>query len=203
MSTTLSFTPKTHSPDPSVSDCSERFLDEILVLCSAKYFMASQEILQKGDISRELIFLIDGAVECVVDPGPGGLGGGTEGHNPSGGASEVISSEVPDHCPCVGEVAFFLGIMQPWTVRAHKRSDVRVAALAREDSEALFKRFPDQQELIRRNILWAFNLGADGSYISGRKDEKVDRDPHYGKVQVGIVWMDMHFAQYNCTYLTI
>ena len=187
-------------PSPSAMpspDCSERFLDEILVLCSTKYFMATQEILQKGDISRELIFLIDGAVECAVD----GVGGG--GADGSGGASEVISSDVPDHCPCVGEVAFFLGIMQPWTVRAHKRSDVRVAALAREDSEALFKRFPDQQELIRRNILWAFNLGADGSYISGRKDEKVDRDPHYGKVQVGIVWMDMHFAQYNCTYLTI
>ena len=144
--------------------------------------MASQEILQKGDISRELIFLIDGAVECVVDPGPGGLGGGTEGHNPSGGASEVISSEVPDHCPCVGEVAFFLGIMQPWTVRAHKRSDVRVAALAREDSEVLFKRFPDQQDLICRNILRSFDLGADGSFIISGKDDEADRDPHYSRV---------------------
>ena len=166
-------------PSPSAMpspDCSERFLDEILVLCSTKYFMATQEILQKGDISRELIFLIDGAVECAVD----GVGGG--GADGSGGASEVISSDVPDHCPCVGEVAFFLGIMQPWTVRAHKRSDVRVAALAREDSEVLFKRFPDQQDLICRNILRSFDLGADGSFIISGKDDEADRDPHYSRV---------------------
>jgi hypothetical protein len=151
------------------ADCSERFLDEMLVLCSAKYFMASEEILEKGDISRELIFLIDGAVEAAVDGGAG--------------AAEVISSDVPDHCPCVGEIAFFLGIMQPWSVRAHKRDDVRVAALTREDSEALFKRFPDQRELICRNVLRAFDLEPDGSFISGDDDNDVDREVHRVKVR--------------------
>jgi hypothetical protein len=162
----------TASSDP---DCSERFVDELLVLLSAKYFMATQEILQKGDISRELIFLIDGALESLVD---GGAGGGTDG----GGAAEVISSDVPDHCPCVGEVAFFLGIMQPWSVRAHKRSDVRVAALAREDGEALFRKFPDQRELICRNVLRTFDLFADGSFISTGEDDEADREPHYARV---------------------
>ena len=148
------------------------------MLLSTKYFMATQEILQKGDISRELIFLIDGAVECVVDCGPAAGGDGV-----GGGAAEVISSDVPDHCPCVGEVAFFLGIMQPWSVRAHKRSDVRVASLTREDGEALFKRFPDQRELICRNVLRSFDLWADGSFISGA-DEEADRDPHFCRVCV-------------------
>jgi hypothetical protein len=140
----------------------------MLVLCSAKYFMASEEILEKGDISRELIFLIDGAVEAAVDGGAGGV--------------EVISSDVPDHCPCVGDVAFFLGIMQPRSVRAHKRDDVRVAALTREDSETLFKRFPDQRELICRNVLRAFDLEPDGSFISGIEDDDADPDPYYCKV---------------------
>ena len=142
------------------------------MLWSVKYFMALQDILQKGDISRELVFLIDGAVECVVDGGSPDDGGG---------AAEVISSDVPDHCPCIGEVAFFLGIMQPWSVRAHKRSDVRVASLTREDGEALFKRFPDQRELICCNILRAFDLGPDGSFVSGGEDQDEDRDPHYSK----------------------
>jgi hypothetical protein len=98
------------------------------------------------------------------------------------GAAEVISSDVPDHCPCIGEVAFFLGIMQPWSVRAHKRDDVRVAALTREDSETLFKRFPDQRELICRNILRAFDLEPDGSFISGGEDHDADRELHRIKV---------------------
>ena len=147
------------------------------MLCSIKYFMASQEILQKGDISRELIFLIDGAVESIVDVGSGGATGNDGGAS----AAEVVSSDVPDHCPCIGEVAFFLGIMQPWSVRAHKRADVRVAALTREDGETLFRRFPDQRELICRNILRAFDLAPDGSFISGGQDE-ADRDLHHGKV---------------------
>jgi hypothetical protein len=152
----------------TTADCNERFLDEMLVLCSVKYFMSEEEILEKGDISRELIFLIDGAVEAAVD--------GTAG------AAEVISSDVPDHCPCVGEVAFFLGIMQPRNVRAHKRDDVRVASLTREDGDTLFKRFPDQRELICRNILRAFDLEPDGSFISWNDDDNSDPDPYFCKV---------------------
>jgi hypothetical protein len=151
-----------------MADCNERFLDEMLVLCSAKYFMSSEVILEKGDISRELIFLIDGAVEAAVDGGAG--------------TAEVISIDVPDHCPIIGEVAFFLGIMQPRSVRAHKRDDVRVAALTREDSETLFKRFPDQRELVCRNILRVFDLELDGSFISGSDDDDPDPDPYLCKV---------------------
>jgi hypothetical protein len=146
--------------------------------------MASEEILEKGDISRELIFLIDGAVEAAVDGGAGGV--------------EVISSDVPDHCPCVGEVAFFLGIMQPRSVRAHKRDDVRVAALTREDSEMLFKRFPDQRELICRNVLRAFDLEPDGSFISGIEDDDADPDPYYCKVS-----FPEFFKVVICTFLKV
>ena len=114
--------------------------------------MAGQDIVKKGDISQELLVLVDGTADIVGE---------------SGESTSTISSSSPDVFPCVGEIAFFLGIMQPYTVRARPQADVRVVALTREGSEALFAKFPDQLEIISRNILRWHGLDLDGSALGG------------------------------------
>ena len=142
-------------------ECSERFLNEMLVGFRVLYLMAGQDIVKKGDIAQELIVLLDGAADCVDDAGE---------------STSMISSSSPDSFPCVGETAFFLGIMQPCTVRARAQTDLRVVALSREVSEALFKKHPGQLELIRRNILRRHGLEADGSPVAGGSDGGGDED---------------------------
>ena len=142
-------------------ECNERFLNEMLIDFNVLYLMAGQDIVKKGDISQELIVLVDGAADIVND---------------NGESTSMISSSSPDSFPCVGEIAFFLGIMQPYTVRARTQSDVRVVALSRDSSEALFKKFPDQLEIISRNILRWHGLDLDGCALDGASGP--DEDVH-------------------------
>ena len=140
-------------------ECNDQFLNELLVHFSVLYFMAGQDIVKKGDISQELFLLVDGAVDIL---------------NASEESVSTISSSSPDVFPCIGEIAFFLGIMQPHTVRAQPQADVRVVALSRESSEALLAKFPDQREMISRNILRWYGLDLDGSDLAGAGGAEAD-----------------------------
>ncbi len=143
--------------------CKDEFLDELLVLCGSVHLAASQEIFRRGDISQELVLLADGAAEVSTDGGSGDA------------VIALVDSGAPDRAPCVGEVAFFLRVVQPYNVRAHSRADVRVLALSREDGEGLLRKFPDQRELICGNLLRAHGLAPDGSLAGG---EDADEDPY-------------------------
>ena len=46
--------------------------------------------------------------------------------------------------PILGELAFFLGILQPMTVRARHDGDVQLLVINREDSNELFSNYPEQ-----------------------------------------------------------
>ena len=140
-----------------MTGCKEDFLDELLVACSTVHLPTGQELLCRGDISRELVFILDGTVE-VTDGNHSGDGGGDA-------VVAVISSDSPDRAPCVGEVSFFLGLVQPYTVtvRSHGRGDVFLLVFGREEGDALMRKFPDQREVVRRNLLRAYGLEPDGS----------------------------------------
>ena len=138
-------------------ECNERFLNEMLIDFKVLYLMAGQDIVKKGDISQELIILVDGVADIL---------------NEKGESAAMISSSSPDSLPCVGEIAFFLGIMQPSTVRARPNADVRVVALSREHSAALFKKFPEQLEVVSRNILRWHGLDLDGCPLTGAHAEE-------------------------------
>jgi potassium channel len=140
-------------------ECSERFLNEMLVDFKVLYLMAGQDIVKKGDISQELIILVDGAADIL---------------NEKGESTAMISSSSPDSFPCVGEIAFFLGIMQPSTIRARPGADLRVVSLSREHSEALFKKFPDQLEVVSANILRWHGLDLDGCPLATTQGAEED-----------------------------
>ena len=52
--------------------------------------------------------------------------------------------QVPNMAPILGEIAFFLGIVQPMTVRAQPDGDVQLLVLSRDDSNELFNNYPEQ-----------------------------------------------------------
>jgi hypothetical protein len=52
--------------------------------------------------------------------------------------------QVPNIAPILGELAFFLGILQPMTARARPDGDVQLLVLSREDSNELFHNYPEQ-----------------------------------------------------------
>ena len=91
-------------------------------------------------------------------------------------------------------MAFFLGIMQPATVRARRHGDLRVVVLSREGREALFRRHPDQLEVVSRNLLRRYGLDLDGSPLSaggaggaGAGEEDAGRAAVREELRAGIV----------------
>jgi hypothetical protein len=85
-------------------------------------------------------------------------------------------------------VAFFLGIMQPATVRARRHGDLRVVTLSRDSSEALFRRHPDQLEVISRNLLHWHGLDLDGRPLSsGGAEEDLSRAAARDALREGII----------------
>ncbi len=51
---------------------------------------------------------------------------------------------MPNIAPILGELAFFIGILQPMTVRARSDGDVQLLVITREDSNELFNNYPEQ-----------------------------------------------------------
>ncbi len=81
--------------------------------------------------------------------------------------------------PILGELAFFLGIVQPLTVRTRPEGDVQLLVLSKDDSFVLFDSYPEQVmffwQLVlsfRKSLVSEFNPGGtDGNNLreSSRK----------------------------------
>jgi hypothetical protein len=56
----------------------------------------------------------------------------------------ISDLQVPNIAPILGELAFFIGILQPMTVRARPDGDVQLLIITREDSNELFNNYPEQ-----------------------------------------------------------
>ncbi len=53
-------------------------------------------------------------------------------------------SQVPNMAPILGELAFFLGITQPRTVKTRPDGDLQLLVLSKDDSYSLFDSYPEQ-----------------------------------------------------------
>jgi hypothetical protein len=52
--------------------------------------------------------------------------------------------QVPNMAPILGELAFFLGITQPMTVKTRPDGDLQLLVLAKDDSYSVFNSYPEQ-----------------------------------------------------------
>ena len=49
--------------------------------------------------------------------------------------------------PVLGELAFFLGIVQPMAVKTRPDGDVQLLVLSKDDGNALFDSYPEQVQI--------------------------------------------------------
>ena len=141
--------------------CKEQLVNAILVKLSMVHVMPGDDIVHKDDISRELYFLRDGAVQVVDD------------HER---VLSVIRSDVPDMPPLFGEVPFFLGINHLHSIKACMDGDVQLMVLSKKDSTDLFAEYPDEHSKICENLMSTFDLTWDGKQIAGVDEDASDLD---------------------------
>lgn len=179
--------------------CTTEFLHLLLVHFREVYLMPGEVFVRGGDIGRWLGLVDEGDVD-VVDH----LGGGE--------SEEVVTTvygSVADMEKVVGELGFFLNMLQPYSaVRAQSRSsvlpplgsgisvltcraltslnsfpvvilwallhqvcgrerDARLLVLDKEDYNTISESYPEQQDIIVRNLLARFDLDSRGDDAPG------------------------------------
>ncbi|KAK3239416.1 hypothetical protein CYMTET_50659 [Cymbomonas tetramitiformis] len=83
------------------SGCTPQFLNAIVVKLREVYLMPGEELMRKGDISRELSFVTSGQMEVKH----------------LNMLVKMVRPDVAGDPGVVGELSFFLGLLQPYTVR--------------------------------------------------------------------------------------
>jgi len=131
-------------------NCSSMYLDALLMSVREVFLMPGEEVLRAGRSSMQLAFVVSGRVEEVQ---------GDVVRN-------VIRSDI-DSCTSLLARSFFFGIPELYTVRAFHESDVRLLVLGIDDGEKLHREFPDQQEIIRANILRKYGLDNKARDLAG------------------------------------
>ena len=140
--------------------CEANFISALVCLLKELYLMPAEEFIRCGDVSRELYFVADGVVQLI------------DGQE----VKRKIRGDVADMASVVGEVSFFLGIPQAQAARTSADTDVRLLILTKDNSEKLLAQFPEQQELILKNILASYNLDAHGrELVEGQEEEDASR----------------------------
>ena len=142
--------------------CSPQFLNAMVTKLRPVFLMPGDEFMRASDMVLELCFVSSGWAEVV------------DGET----VKRVIRSDV-DTPSIVGEISFFLGVQQQYSVRAPESSDIELLVLSKENGEELFKDYPEQQEIITANLLSKYNLDSSGDDLEHEAgDAEEDPDVH-------------------------
>mmetsp|Transcript_26024 Transcript_26024/g.58867 ORF Transcript_26024/g.58867 Transcript_26024/m.58867 type:complete len:2813 (-) Transcript_26024:149-8587(-) len=126
--------------------CNPQFLNNLATQLRPVFLMPGDQFIRANEMVLELSFVIDGSVEVVDDDT----------------IKKVIRSDVEDPS-IIGEISFFLGVVQQYSVRAPVDADIELLVLSKEAAQELFANYPEQMEIITKNILSNFNLDLYGN----------------------------------------
>eukprot|EP00899_Mesostigma_viride_P007204 jgi/Mesvir1/16485/Mv10043-RA.1 len=134
-------------------NCDQQFLSLLMARLREVFLMPGEKLFRGHDISSEVCFIFQGKLEVVDDD------------------DKIVERVYPgeDRRSVVGDVAFFLCMGQPYTVRASSGGDALVLSLSRADYEDLITLFPEQNVTIIKGLLRHYGLDLSG------KDLAVDR----------------------------
>ncbi|KAG8459689.1 hypothetical protein KFE25_003141 [Diacronema lutheri] len=123
-----------------------QFLNAIVLQLRERYMPPRGTVFRKGDGSLELLWCVGGTL-----------------HVRKGDA--LITTIRADIGPgqVVGELAFFAGIPQPYTVQASARSEVTLVVLPALGYDEIVASYPEQLETIMVTVLRKFGLNVNGS----------------------------------------
>lgn len=121
----------------------EQYMTMLLVKLRSRFLEPGEVLFKLGDMSKELCFIQSGTVDEFEDAG-------------FRRRIRSISHGV------VGEVSFFLGIIQPCVVAACAGSDVVLQSISKEDYEEISNAYSEGHSITINNILRQLNLGDSG-----------------------------------------
>jgi CRP-like cAMP-binding protein len=128
--------------------CTPQFLDQIVLELRERYVMPSEPIFFQGEGSTELLWCIGGTLQVKKD---GEL------------VSTILSALGAGQI--VGELAFFLGIHQPYTVMASSAGFATLLELTVLDYEEIISSYPEHADAITSTVLRKFGLDKCGNDI--------------------------------------
>ncbi|GMH42770.1 hypothetical protein BSKO_10689 [Bryopsis sp. KO-2023] len=126
--------------------CNAQFLKEVMIRLREVYLMPGEVTIREGEMARELIFVLKGVVEEMYQ----------------GTTIKTVREDTQGPNMC-GFSAFFIGIPQPRTLRGKDTSDVTLLVFSRLDYDELIEFYPNQQDVIMRNLLAFYELDRDGN----------------------------------------
>ncbi|KAG8466681.1 hypothetical protein KFE25_008060 [Diacronema lutheri] len=156
--------------------CNAQFLGLITVALVPRYLMPLEVLFRQHDGSRELFFCTAGSMHVRKDAR----------------FIRTIRGD-PVQGPVVGEIAFFLGVQQPYTVAAVSTGDAAVLLLGRSTYEQLLSSYPEQSDVIARNLLINFALDPQGNTVDTdgvqplEDDELAEYEELRGIVVAGLI----------------
>ena len=151
--------------------CEPSFINTMVCMLKEIYLMPSEIFIRQGDVARELYFVADGVVQLME---------GSE-------VKSEIRGDVAEMACLVGEVSFFLGVPQAQNANTSSAADVRMLVLAQQSSEKLLRQYPEQLDLIRKNILASYNLDTHGrTLVEGQEEEDVSRQQQHDAIVLAI-----------------
>jgi hyperpolarization activated cyclic nucleotide-gated potassium channel 4 len=124
----------------------EQFITMLCCKLKLKYLMPGELLFKRGDMSRELVFIQDGVVEVYEDK-----------------EQRKILRELS--AGVVGELSFFMGIMQPFTMSASDKSDVTLKSLSKDDYEAILENYSEGHAMVASNLCLEYGLDRNGNEI--------------------------------------
>ena len=137
--------------------CNAQFLSQLVMVLKERYAMPLEMLFDRGDGSRELLWCTSGTL-----------------HVRKGDAHIATIRSDLGNAPIVGEIAFILGIVQPYTVVASGASEVTLLVLSVSDFDDIITSYPEQADVVVQNLLRHFALSRDGTDLGGGLDAVAD-----------------------------
>jgi len=140
--------------------CNPQFLSAVTVHLRERHMMPSETLFKMGDGWSELMWCIGGTL--FVTKGDSLL-------------STIRSDVGPGQV--VGEVSFFIGVQQPYSVVASSKGEVTLIVLTTASYNEIMTSYPEESDTIVQNVLRKYGLDKlGGDLASGGMAEQMDED---------------------------
>ena len=179
---------------PLLKQCSDRFLEAIILRMSSQVCLPGDYVFKEGDKSREMYFVRTGSVEIIMED--------------ESGVEEVIAEiHSFSDCPFFGEISLLLG--ETRTASAKATTKCILSSLSQQDFFDVLSMFPDEENSLRETASQRLQNDIDreqaalkkrkvgGSGKKGAEDDDEDEDDNEmsGKTHRGLATHASHASR--------
>lgn len=126
------------------------------------FLMPGEDFMRQGDIGREVGFVAAGVLDVI-----------SVESNVEFVVRSIHGSNL-DMPTIVGEISFFLGMVQPFKVQCRSSGDAKVLVLSRSAYNDMLANYPEQNDIIVNNVLANFGLDSNGETLVGWSNDNAD-----------------------------